>query len=185
MRGRQQDRELVAAQARGTGRAPAGWLLQDPRDVDDQLVAPAVPEGVVDLLEVVDVEHQRRPLLAVASDVGDVAVEFASKRRRFSSPVSGSWSARCWRSRSSRLWELTSSIWPTKYRGSPSAVAHERGVGRDLQRVAARVDDPILGRVPIPLAVGRSERAQVVLAERVVGVGEPARSATPISSSRP
>ena len=47
---------------------------------DDQLVAGAVAERVVDVLEVVEVEHQRRAGGAVAADVLDVALQRARER---------------------------------------------------------------------------------------------------------
>ena len=63
--GRRQDRELVAAEARErVALAQAG--RQRARDPHDQLVAGAVAEGVVDLLEVVQVDHQHGALVAVA-----------------------------------------------------------------------------------------------------------------------
>ncbi len=63
---RQQDRELVAAEPRehvGLAHA-AGKQLGDP---DDHIIAGLVAERVVDVLEVVQVEHQQRALGAVAA----------------------------------------------------------------------------------------------------------------------
>jgi len=75
---REQDGELVAAQPRGevvlahAGGDPLG-------DLDEQLVTGAVPEAVVDRLEVVQVEHQDgrgRP-----AAVGDGLVDAADQQR--------------------------------------------------------------------------------------------------------
>ena len=61
-----QHRELVAAQARH--RVPgAPGPLQPPRDLDEQLIARAVPERVVHHLEAVEVEEEHREPAAPAS----------------------------------------------------------------------------------------------------------------------
>ena len=89
---------------------------------DDQFVAGVVAEGVVDLLEVVEVQHEQRTGLPVAGDGGDLPVRVsASKLRRFASPVSGSWSARCWSWDSNRLRSVMSRKWLRKYSGRSSA----------------------------------------------------------------
>ena len=64
----QQHRELVAAEA-GEHVGVAQPRAQRLRDARDQLVAGAVAERVVDRLEVVEVEHQRRAARAVALDL--------------------------------------------------------------------------------------------------------------------
>ena len=81
----QQHGELVPAQARqhvGVAQPPA----QGVRDVHDQLVADAVPERVVDRLEVVEVEHDRGAARAVALDLGDVALQLALERAAVEQP---------------------------------------------------------------------------------------------------
>ena len=67
----QQHREFVAAQARHRVRGPhhAG---QPPRDLDQDDITRAVPETVVDRLELVQIEqqHTRRPVAAVGAGAG-------------------------------------------------------------------------------------------------------------------
>ena len=65
LRAGQQDRELVAAEARA-GVARADLRLGAPRDFLQRLVARQVAEAIVDLLEVVDVDHQAGQRLAGA-----------------------------------------------------------------------------------------------------------------------
>ena len=75
-------RELVAAEA-GHGVALADGLAQAPADLDQQLVAEVMAEGVVDLLEAVEVHHDHaRPSVAAA----------ASRRR---SPARGARGTAC------------------------------------------------------------------------------------------
>ena len=62
---RQQDRELVAAEARA-GVAGANLRLGAPRDFLQRLVAREMAEAVVDLLEMIDVDHQAGQRLAGA-----------------------------------------------------------------------------------------------------------------------
>ena len=71
--------ELVAAQA-GDHLAVAQALAQRVGDLADQLVAGAVAERVVDVLEQVDVDQHRGAARAVAGDVVDVALELALER---------------------------------------------------------------------------------------------------------
>ena len=59
---RQQDRELVAAEPREHVGLAQARAQQRRATLDDQLVAGVVAERVVDVLEVVEVEHQRRAL---------------------------------------------------------------------------------------------------------------------------
>ena len=61
--GRQQDRELVAAQARDRV-AVADAVVQALGELDQQQVADVVAKGVVDLLEAVEIEQQERQGLA-------------------------------------------------------------------------------------------------------------------------
>ena len=69
----EQDRELVAAQARDEVRR-AQHRLQAPREVHQQLVARLVAERVVHHLEAVEVEvHHREALLRVALHARDGA----------------------------------------------------------------------------------------------------------------
>jgi len=56
----QVDRELVAAEPEQLGRQAARDVAQHAPDPDDQLVAGAVPEMVVHVLEVIDVEKEQR-----------------------------------------------------------------------------------------------------------------------------
>ena len=89
----EQDRELVAAEARGhVGAARA--RVQPARELDQHLVAGGVAERVVDRLEVVEVEEDHR---------GGALVRGARARRawrtcseniaRLARPVTGSWNA--------------------------------------------------------------------------------------------
>src|SRR5688572_25192469 len=54
---REQDREFIAAEAR-TGVARADLALRAPRDFFESLVAGQMTKAVVDLLEMIDVDHQ-------------------------------------------------------------------------------------------------------------------------------
>ena len=63
-----EDRELVAAEP-GHGVALADHRPEPRGDQPEQLVTHVVPEGVVDLLEVVEVQQQQRDLLPVAGQV--------------------------------------------------------------------------------------------------------------------
>ena len=102
---RQQDGELVAAQP-GDGVAVAQHRPQPRADLAEQLVAVGVPEGVVDLLEAVEVDEQQRDL---AVGAGRRRPAPAPRRSRSStqlgSPVSASWVA-WWRSRSAEATQL-------------------------------------------------------------------------------
>ena len=71
---RQQDRELVAAEA-GDDVGRAQPLAQHARDARQQAVAGRVAERVVDGLEAVEVEHERGALGAVAAHVREVPRE--------------------------------------------------------------------------------------------------------------
>ena len=85
------DRELVAADPPDRVGRPDRPLerLHDPAQ---QLVAGRVSVPVVDLLEVIDVEHQHRPADVHwrAARVPSTAIARSSKPRRFRQPVSGS-----------------------------------------------------------------------------------------------
>ena len=74
----EQDRELVAGQAAG-GVARADRVRQAARHLDEEAVAGAVAEGVVDVLEVVEVDQQdrrHRPAAAAPRErVGDAVGE--------------------------------------------------------------------------------------------------------------
>ncbi len=74
VRAREDDRELVAAQA-GQHVALAHAAAQDPGNFADQPVASRVAATVVDLLEVVEVEHQHRPGAALAVAAGHLAAQ--------------------------------------------------------------------------------------------------------------
>ena len=91
---RQDHRELVAAQTGehiGLPQARAQLV----GDLDEQLVAGVVTQGVVDRLEAVEVEDEQR---AGACRSGALCATWvciaAANPRRFSRPVSGSWSTR-------------------------------------------------------------------------------------------
>jgi len=109
----QQDRELVAAQAReDVGLAQA--VAQRAGAGDDELVAGGVPEAVVDRLEAVEVEHEQGALGAVAAAAGDVlgqrAVDAAAVEQSGERVVVGqvrSWSSRLRRSVMSWTWTST------------------------------------------------------------------------------
>ena len=76
-----QDRELVAAEPRG-GVDRAHAVLQPPRDLLQHLVAGGVPEAVVDVLEVVDVEEQHRHGQLVAALGGERVLDAVAEQRR-------------------------------------------------------------------------------------------------------
>ena len=72
----QQQRELVAAEpADHVGGAHLARQRRD--DGLEHLIARGVPEGVVDRLQAIDVEHDQRAAGVIALDVGDRAMEFA------------------------------------------------------------------------------------------------------------
>ena len=71
---RQMDGELVAAQPVELAAARAHHVAQHAADADDQLVAGAVAEVVVDVLEVVDVDEEQRAHAAVAHRLLDAAL---------------------------------------------------------------------------------------------------------------
>ena len=69
---RQQERELVATEPRHqVGRAQP--VVEECRHLDQEVVADPVAEGVVDVLEVVQVEHQQGAARSVADTVVDVS----------------------------------------------------------------------------------------------------------------
>ncbi len=72
---RQQDRELIAAEP-GDRVGAAQAVAEQRGDRHDQAVSGLVAEGVVDGLEVVEVEHEQRAAVAIAIDVRHVAFEF-------------------------------------------------------------------------------------------------------------
>ena len=99
----EQDGELVAAEP-GHGVLGPDHGGQGARDLDQQRVAGVVTEGVVDLLEVVQVDDRdgRRRRTRPARLPRTAAARRSENNARLVSPVSGSWKAR-WRSRSCRL----------------------------------------------------------------------------------
>ena len=95
---------------------------QQRRDRDDQLVADVVAERVVDLLEVVEVEQDQRPLGAVLPAVVEVRAQRRSRTAcRLASPVSGSWSARCASCSACRTRSVTSTTCERTSRRAPVA----------------------------------------------------------------
>ena len=110
-------------------------------DAHDQLVAHRVAERVVDVLEVVEVEHQqrrRRCRSARCRRPGGRAP--ARSARRLKSPVSASWSARCESLASNWRRSVMSWTWAMKYSGSPlsSSRTSERDTVRPHDLAAAR-----------------------------------------------
>ena len=71
----QHDGELLAAVARGDVDAGADVRAEDAADLSEHEVARRVPEAVVEVLEVVDVDHEQRQRQAVALGAGDLLVE--------------------------------------------------------------------------------------------------------------
>ena len=87
--------ELVAAEAAERVGRPRD-VLEAAGDADEQLVADEVAVGVVDALEVVEVDAggpRRRP--PGGRSVACAWASRSSKSARFASPVSGSWNAWC------------------------------------------------------------------------------------------
>ena len=167
----QQHGELVAAEARERV-AGAQPLAQQRRDATDELVAGVVAERVVDVLEVVEVEHEQRAARAVARDLGDWRSSSCSKRRRLSSPVSGSWSA-SWRSScSKRRRSVMSWICSRKCSGSPVGVAHERDAARDPHDRAVGAQVALLVHRRWQLAVDQRRASTARSAVDVLGVGD-------------
>ena len=89
------DRELLAAVAGGLVDLARG-LAQHPGHLAQDDVALLVAVGVVDVLEVVDVEQHERQRLAEALGALDLGRHHLLKRRRLERPVSSSVTA--WRS---------------------------------------------------------------------------------------
>ena len=85
-----QDRELVAAQP-GSHVSLAEAATDAIADHDQQLVAGGVAEGVVDRLEVVEVEEEDHRPDAVRPRHADPRDAVSANETRFGSPVSGSW----------------------------------------------------------------------------------------------
>ena len=78
VRVREDDTELVATEASDDiGRAQA--LAEHSRDAADQLIAGGMPQRVVDVLEVVEVESQHRAPGLVAMSDRELAVELLPK----------------------------------------------------------------------------------------------------------
>ena len=84
----EQDRELVAAEARG-GVDAAHGAVEPPRDRDQHLVADRVPERVVDLLEVVEVEEEHRERAVVAAPAGQRLARGLDEHRAVGEPGDG------------------------------------------------------------------------------------------------
>ena len=119
----QQDRELVTAQpGRGvvSRRAPARPL----GDGDQEQVADAVPEPVVDELEVVEVEEQDRQARSRPAGGPARAQPVARTAARLASPVRESWNAWWVSSSSSRV------RWVTSRGSAPSRPPRCRRAGR-------------------------------------------------------
>ncbi len=79
----QQRAEFITAQAREDIGA-AQLLVDQPRNLTDQAIASRVSAGIVDDLELIEIQVEQSVLGAVTS---------ASKSRRLLNPVSGSWVA--------------------------------------------------------------------------------------------
>ena len=113
-------RSARACRTRAGARAAA-------RRRSDQLVAGAVAERVVDVLEVVEVEHQDRAARGrSARRAISSRSSSSSKRRRLIRPVSGSWSARYWSWPSKRLRSEMSSICSEAHLRVAVGVAYHR-----------------------------------------------------------
>ena len=85
----EEDGELVAAEP-GEHVGLAHAHPQQRGDAAKQVVAGAVAERVVDVLEVVEVEHQHGAAAAVAPHLGDPLVELVLEPAAVERPVSGS-----------------------------------------------------------------------------------------------
>jgi hypothetical protein len=88
----EQDAELIAAQARQRI-APAHLGLQQRADLAEQRIAGAVAAGVVDDLELVDIEVAQRVGGSRALALFSARSMRFSNSRRFTRPVSTSWLA--------------------------------------------------------------------------------------------
>ena len=128
----QQDRELVAAEA-GHGVRLAHDVAQPVGDLDEQLVAAGVAEGVVDLLEAVDVEQHEADRVAGARRCAAAARSSRSlSRRRLGRPVSGSSRASravseaCWR----RVLEVRHTVRNSSSHSTPSPATTTRATTR-------------------------------------------------------
>ena len=90
----QQDAELIPAQARQRV-AAAHPRLQHPGDLLQQLIAGRMSAGIVDQLELIQIQIQQRMADACASwrTLSTAAVSRFSNSRRLMSPVSASWLA--------------------------------------------------------------------------------------------
>ena len=166
----QQDRELVAAEA-GEHVGLAQAAAQRVGDAHDQLVAGGVAERVVDRLEVVEVEHDRRALRPVALDVGDVALELALERAAVEQP-----GERVVVGHVAQLGLVAAALGDVLHlreevQRHAVGVAHERRVDHHPDRAARRVQVAPLGAVARHLAL-EHRPARLPVGLEVVGVGD-------------
>ena len=166
----QQDRELVAAEA-GEHVGLAQAAAQRVGDAHDQLVAGRVAERVVDRLEVVEVEHDRRALRAVALDVGDVALELALERAAVEQA-----GQRVVVGHVAQLGLVAAALGDVLHLREEVerlavGVAHQRRVDRHPHRAAGGVQVAALGAVAGELAL-EHRPARLPVGLEVVGVGD-------------
>jgi len=140
-------------------------------DPCDQLVADPVAERVVDRLEVVEVEHDRRAARPVALDVGDVALELALER----APVEQS-GERVVVGQVAQLRLVAAALGHVLHLAEEVQrlavrAAHERARQRRPHRLAVGVQVALLGAVGLGLA-GDHRGHRVPVGVAVVRVGE-------------
>ena len=198
----QDDRELVAAEP--ADRVPGADGGAQPRGhLTEQLVARGVAEGVVDLLEPVEVaEQDAEARAAVAS--GSASSSRSRNSVRFGRPVSASWVAWCRTVASSRAFCSAVAAWsPTpRSRASTSplqrlrsprrprqpAVATPRNVLPASSGTATTSAEPIAAQQPVQrrTAVRRAEDPRLAVGEHADQLGGVlgAQAASSMSSCR-
>ena len=128
----QSDGELVAGEARRASSPGAQRAAQALGQREQQLVAGRRPEGVVDVLEAVDVEEDDRGGPTAGGGAPEGVGARSRKSGRFGSPVSSSWTAR----RAIRSVEVSGACVPSGLTPTPArgATASRRGRRRPRGR---------------------------------------------------
>ena len=110
--------ELVAAEA-GDGVGAAQHLLEAPAHLDQQAVALVVAEGVVDVLELVEVHDQQPDRVPDCSEPSSAARSRSLSSVRLGRPVSPS--CRAWRRRTSAAIVRSVTSWSDRPTASPGS----------------------------------------------------------------
>jgi hypothetical protein len=129
----QQDREHVARRARDRV-ALAQRALERERHRAQQVVAVAAAEPLVDALEAVEPELDDGELVLVRCAWTIATVRRSPKRRALASPVSVSWSASAWISRSSRALfarSVASASWTSRSPSRSSRTSSSSWISRE------------------------------------------------------